>query len=229
MVAYKSYQDYVSGEIRRMQFFWSGNIPDTGVISHVFGPAQDQDKKANRDGYSVTQSVSFLEMDSQGIYGDRHRRLTRSATVRERDVFPKGTIIREHRHIFAVSLRDCENLSTKLGVNVTPELLGANLVIEGDEGPYSLSALPQGTDIQVYSEEQLVAVLRKQVTQKGCGVTGNAIRAHYNLGADITQKFIEVSEDTRGVVCSVETPVDHLARIEPGQKVVFKFPTGFTI
>ena len=234
MLLYQNLDDYVRGEIERLQSLPKMNIPEQGIISRVLGPGQDQDRKSNPEGYSVTLPVNFLEIDSLGIYGDRHRRPNRPSTVREREVVPKGTIIREHRHIFAVSLYDCKVLSDKLEVDVTPELLGANLVIEREDGQdYSLSALPQGVYIRVYSHEieerNLLAVLEKRVTQQGCSVTGNAIRKQYEKTADLTQRFVKISTENRGIVCSVESPVDHSTRIEAGQKVSFSFPKGKTL
>lgn len=229
MLFYDSLSAYIQGEMEKLRCLQGIILPETGIISKVLAPNQDQDKKSNPTRYSLTQEVDFLKIDSLGIHGDRHRRSHRSSTVRERAIFPKGTIIREHRHVFAVSLYDCKVLSENLGVEVTPELLGVNIVIETENNQdYSLSALPQGTYLQIYSstKEKQIAVLEKRVTQQGCGVTGNAIRLYYKREADITQKFIEVSKSNRGIVCSVESPVEHIARIEAGQRVCFRFPTG---
>jgi len=233
MEFYNTLDEFVQGELAKLQRLQNACLPERGIITKVLAPAENQDRKTNIDGFSLTHGVDYLEVDNLGIYGDRHRRAVRSSTAREKNVYLKGSVISEHRHVFAVSEYDCRVLSEKLDVDVTPELLGANIVIGREDGrDYSLSMLPQGTHLLLglASESELarppLVTLVKYVTQQGCVITGNAIRAAYDKNTEMTPRFVEVAKENRGIVCSVEYPVEHTARIEAGQKVFFKYAKG---
>ncbi len=237
----KLYQDlsaYIAGQSELLRQLEQANIPSSVIITRVLSPNSTVSKDSHPTQYSLTHSVEYLEIDSQGIIGERHHRAVRPSSGRERAILPKGTIIREHRHIFAVSLGDCKELSDRLDVEVTPELLGANLVIEReDQSPYSLSFLPQGTYLRVassqvvessaISKDNLIAVLQKYATQEGCGITGASIQDHHKADKSLVKRFTEESKLNRGIVCSVEFPGEGTAKIEPGQRIFFGFPTGY--
>ncbi len=233
MEFYTTLGTYVQGELERLSRLHEANIPERGVISRVLCPSKMQDKKTNRDAFSVTHEVPYLELDYLGIVGDRHQRAVRGSTAREKNVYPKGEMIRQHRHVFAVSEYDCRVLSERMELDVTPELLGANVVIEReDKQNYSLSKLPQGTYLLIGTalayEASIppLATLVKYATQQGCPITGNVIRRAYGADEEITRTFVEVSAENRGIVCGVEYPVEHKVRLEAGQKVFFNFATG---
>lgn len=232
MLFYKNLNEYVKGQREKLDRLANAHIPEEGLIARVLGPSDNQDKSRNVTGYSITQEVDILELDYQGIMKDRHYGTHRLSTARERFIFPKGTEIRQHRHVFAVSPYDCKVLSEKLGVEVTPELLGANLVIKSiDNRPYSLSELPENTYLVIsqgnasHRPQKPIAILVHYVKQQGCGITGNAIAEHYS-DKSLTKKFMGASKDNRGIVCSIEYPVDQPAILEEGQKIFFIFPTG---
>jgi hypothetical protein len=234
MLFYTNIKDYIRGERKKLDRLASANIPETGLILRVLAPNPCQSKVTNVATYSVTHQVGQIEIDHLGIVGDRHRRLTRPSTGREKSLYTKGTIIREHRHIFAVSPYDCRALSESLGVEVTPELLGANLVIgREDEQDYSLSALPPNTHLLLAESgaselpKPPLATLKHYTLQQGCGITGNSIAEAYE-NPDLKQRFIAASKDNRGLVLAVEHPVDKPAIIKHGQKVFFRFPMGIT-
>ena len=235
------YQDiaaYRVGQRELLEQLEQANIPQSAVITNVLASDYSMTKDTDPTQYSLTHSVEYLEIDSQGIIGERHHRAVRPSSGRERAIFPKGTIIREHRHLFAVSLADCKELSDKLDVEVTPQLLGANLIIERvDQLSYSLSALPQGTYIRItnpaiidsssINRDNLVAVLQKYATQEGCGITGLSIQEYHKADKSLVKRFIDESKLKRGIVCSVEFPGEGTTRIEAGQRVFFGFPTGY--
>ena len=233
MLFYDDLTEFVEKENAKLQRLKSANIPEMGVVLEVLGPNDDQGRETNDGKYSITQSVERLAIDHLGIVGDRHRRLSRRATGRETPLYKQsGVEIANRRQILVVSLADCEELSRRLNVEVTPALLGANLVIgREDGGEYSLSVAPLNTYLAIAPAKSLdlprppIATLVKYVQQKGCTRTGHAIAQAYADNA-LTQKFLSNAEDHRGIVCSVEYPVDSLAYIERGQKVFFKFPMG---
>ena len=233
MLFYGNLAEFVDGEGRKLQLLASANIPEVGVVLDVLGPSDDQDIDMNPDAYSVTQPVDRLAIDCNGIAQDRHRGITRRATGREAELYASSCAkITNRRQILAVSPADCDELSRRLDVEVTPQLLGANLVIGREDGAdFSLSAIPQNTYCAIASEEAVelprppVATLVHYVQQKGCSRTGRAI-AHAHGNVSLTRRFVANSKDHRGILCSVEYPVDALANIQRGQKVFFRFPMG---
>lgn len=235
MLFYENLEEYIECQQKKLNRLVDANIPEVGLIARVLSPNDNQDKSDNVANYSVTQKVDKLELDYRGIIGDRHYGTHRPSTVRENPLFLKGTEIRQHRHVFAVSLHDCKILSERLGVEITPELLGANIVIRDiADRPYSLSGLPENTHLVIApsnsSHKPLtpIATLVHYVKQQGCGITGNAISEYYN-NRSLTRRFIEASKDNRGIVCSIEYPVNHTTTLEAGQKVFFMFPTGTSL
>ena len=187
----------------------------------------------NPGGHSVTQSVDRLSIDCHGVTGDRHRGLTRPSTGREGPLYKNtGVSIVNRRQIFAVSPHECWLLSQHLDVETTPQLLGANLVIGRDDGEaLSISDVPLNTyfviappDAEAPSTPP-VATLIQYVQQKGCSRTGRAIARAYD-DTSLTKKFVAHAEHQRGILCSVEYPVDVPVYLERGQKVFFKFPMG---
>ena len=123
-------------------------------------------------------------------------------------------------------------MSERLQVEVTPQLLGANLVIGREDGAkYSISEVPNNTYFAIAHEDAKespqppLATLIQYVPQKGCSRTGRTIAAQYG-DKGLTGKFVDYSEYQRGILCSVEFPVEAPVYLERGQKVFFKFPMG---
>ncbi len=233
MHLYNNLEAYIAGEKAKLDELLKANLPEVGIISQVLVSPSGMTRKSHLVEYSVNKVVPYLEIDTSGIIGDRHHQSVRLSTGREKEILPKRSMVREHRHIFAVSLGDCEELSALLGYEATPQLLGANIVIEReDKRSYSLSALPQGTYLRITDSGQRnadkpIAVLQKYVTQEGCGITGNAISHSYGKGTELTKLFEDAAKLNRGIVCSVEFAGVDTARLEAGQKVFFGFPTGY--
>ncbi|MDO8556777.1 MAG: hypothetical protein Q7R96_06425 [Nanoarchaeota archaeon] len=233
MRLYNNLEEYLEGQRYALELVRTANLPDMGVVLKVLASPSGESAQANLATYSVTHEVDKLEVDCLGVVGDRHYRSYAQSTGRERDIVPKGTLIREQRHVFAVSLADCRRLSERLGVEVTPELLGANLVIGREDGQeYSLSALPPDTYLlfaDAHAEvlpKPPIAALVRYAQQEGCGVTGNALAVHYD-DKSLTSRFRDVSKTNRGIVCRVDFPTpENKAVLEAGQRVFFKYSTG---
>lgn len=233
MLFYDNLSDYIAKQSEKLHALEQANIPEVGVILDVLGPNDNQDMDANPDRHSVTQQVDRLAIDCFGIYGDRHRGLTRPSTGREGPLYKRtGAKIVNRRQIFAVSPYECALLSERLDVEITPQLLGANLVIGHEEGTdYSISAIPHNTYFAISladaeeSPQPPLATLIQYIQQKGCSRTGRAVAKAYDDPA-LTRQFIDSSEHQRGILCSVEYPVDEPVYLERGQKVFFKFPMG---
>lgn len=232
MLFYNNLEDYIKDQQARLANLPNANIPERGIVLKVLLPRENQDKSSDVVNYSITHEVPQIEIDYLGIFGDRHRRTHKPSSGREITLYPKKTEMREHRNLFAMSPYDCRVLSDKLGVEVTPELLGANVVMGREDGrDYSLSSLPHQAYLIIAPEQSLempkppIATLLNYAKQQGCGVTGNAIAKKYN-DSTLTKRFIEHSKENRGIVCSIEYPIEPTAKIRQGQKVFFKFPMG---
>ena len=232
MLFYKDLKEYIAEQRTRLDALGSSKIPQLGVITEVLAPGPQQDKQSDVTGYSVTRAVKVLEVDAQGVLGDRHRGLSRPSSGREGSLYPRSTIIRQHRHLCVVCSHDCRVLSEKLGVEVSPELLGANLVIDRADGQdFSLSELPLGTHLLVLSEhaeeapKPPIATIVHLLKQQGCGITGSAIAQRHG-DRNLVKAFREHATKNRGIICSVEFPVESTAKLRTGQQIAFKFPKG---
>ena len=233
MLFYDNLAEFIAEESDKLRRLGSTNIPEVGVILDVLGPNDNQDIDTNPGQHSVTQPVDRLAIDCNGVDGDRHQGLIRPSTGREGPFYKTSRVnITNRRQILVVSPSDCDELSRRLDVNVTPDLLGANLVIGREDGEYfSLSAVPLNTYLAIAPEDAAVqprppiATLVQYVQQKGCSRTGRAIAQAYS-DPSLTQRFVTNAKDHRGILCSVEYPVDARAFLERGQKVFFKFPMG---
>ncbi|MBT6274681.1 MAG: hypothetical protein HOI95_11170 [Chromatiales bacterium] len=233
MLFYDNLSDFVDGQTEKLQKLPSACIPEVGVILDVLGPSDDQDREGNPGRYSVTQSVSQLSIDCDGIEGDRHRGLTRASTGREAPLYKRtGVTIVNRRQLFAVSPHECELLSQRLDVKITPQLLGANLLIGREDGAdFCLSDVPLGTYFVIGPADAAepprppIATLIHFIRQKGCARTGRAVAAAHGDDA-LMQQFVTQAENQRGILCSVEYPVESPCALEPGQRVFFKFPMG---
>jgi hypothetical protein len=129
-----------------------------------------------------------------------------------------------------------------LGVCVTSELLGINILIEASDGrPYSLANIPRGAYLIVGDENAQecprtpIAVFEVYGQQLPCATMGAAI-ADYYQDQKLIRKFVEKARNNRGSILTVEYPVAKEdasegveivpARISVGNTVFFKFPTG---
>lgn len=233
MLFYENLEKYITEEREKLARLKEANIPEMGVILEVFGPNDNQDIEENPGGHSVTQVVDQLTVDCHGVEGDRHVGLTRSATAREAPLYKRSRAkIVNRRQLFAVSPYECTFLSERLDVEVTPQLLGANLLIgREDGGDYSISHLPVNTYLAIAPADATelptppVATLIHYVQQKGCSRTGKALEKAYD-DASLTGRFVDEAEFERGILCGVEYPVAKPAVLERGQRVFFKFPMG---
>ena len=233
MLFYDDLSSYVRERTSMLDELEAANIPEVGVIVDVFGPADNQDMAANPGRHSVTQRVPELAIDCAGIDGDRHRGLTRPSTTREGALYRNTAVaIANRRQLFAVSPHECQLLSEKLQVEVTPELLGANVAIARRDGErFYLSDIPTNTYLVVGEPDAQemprppVAALIQYLQQKGCSRTGRAIATAHDDG-DLTEQFVKHAEFRRGILCSVEYPVDQPTALRAGQQVFFKFPVG---
>ncbi|MCH6257630.1 hypothetical protein MLD52_13810 [Puniceicoccaceae bacterium K14] len=232
MLFYQNAAEYFELEQKRLIDRQSANLPDEGRITRLMTPSPDLNEDDHFPYYSLTHEVDSLEVDYRGIVGERHQAVTRPSGGRELKVYPRGTKIRGHRHLFVSCSSDIAELSRRMGLEITAEMLGLNLLIDREDGEdFSITELPVGTMMLLADETATkpakppLATLISFVKQEGCGITGKLIADHYGDPA-LTRKFREATKDHRGILCSVEFPVEATVQLEKGQRVFFRYSRG---
>jgi len=148
----------------------------------------------------VTASVGRFEVDLGGIPGDRHYGLMRPADVRQKHLYPRGTMIANRRQISILSIEDNADIAEKLEVEtIEPEWLGANILIRGVP---ELTLLPRGARLLFESGAALIC----EGENEPCIGPGEVIAKHYGRDAKFAARFVKAAHKRRGIVCSVELP-----------------------
>ncbi len=235
MLTYQNAADYFEQEQKRLVQRQSANLPDQGRITRLMLPSPELNENDHFPRYSLTHEADSLEVDYRGIVGERHQAVTRTSGGRELNVYPRGTQIRGHRHLFVSCSSDIAELSRRMGLELTAEMLGFNLVIDREDGEdFSLTELPVGTMMLIADEAATkpakppLATFTSFVKQEGCGITGKLIADHYG-DPNLTRKFREVTKDHRGILCSIEFPVEATVLLKRGQRVFFRYSRGLAI
>jgi hypothetical protein len=165
--------------------------------------------KATIDGLASTtgkgrlgfqsDTVETLALDFEGIVDNRHRGWLRKADARV-PYLPRGTPIRNERHVSLVSREDLADVAAALDIpSIDPRWIGANIVVSGLQ---NVSFLPRGTHL--FFEGGAILIVTDQ--NAPCTLAGEAIASHVPGRADIKQLFPKHAQGRRGVVCSVEHP-----------------------
>ena len=232
MLFYPNAADYLEQEQKRLIERRDANLPDEGKITRLMLPSAELNENKHFPYYSLTHEVDSLEVDYRGIVGERHQAVTRPSGGRELKVYPRGTQIRGHRHLFVSCSSDVAELSRLMGLEITPEMLGLNLLIDReDEEDFSLTELPVGTMMLLADETATeptkppLATFTSFVKQEGCGITGKLIADHYG-DPTLTRQFREVTKDHRGILCSVEFPVEETVLLKKEQRIFFRYSRG---
>ena len=232
MLFYQNAADYLEQEQKRLIERRDANLPDEGKITRLMLPSAELNENEHFPYYSLTHEVDSLEVDYRGIVGERHQAVTRPSGGRELKVYPRGTQIRGHRHLFVSCSSDVAELSRLIGLEITPEMLGLNLLIDReDEEDFSLTELPVGTMMLLADETATeptkppLATFTSFVKQEGCGITGKLIADHYG-DPTLTRQFREVTKDHRGILCSVEFPVEETVLLKKEQRIFFRYSRG---
>ena len=99
------------------------------------------------------ESHAAVEVELDGIVGDRHRGYVRSCWSGDKQ--PEGSPRRNERQWSAVSVEELAEIAAEMGSAdpVTPSSVGANLCIEGIS---QLSQLPKGTLLKFPSGAELI-------------------------------------------------------------------------
>ena len=100
MLFYQNSTEYLEQEQKRLIKRQGANLPEEGRITRLMLPSADLNEDDHFPRYSLTHEVDSLEVDYRGIVAERHQAITRPSGGRELKVYPRGTQIRGHRHLF---------------------------------------------------------------------------------------------------------------------------------
>lgn len=190
-------------------------------------------------GYFVTKPVTSLHVSIEGIVGDRHGGFTRivynrSASLYNRSGVAPGTNVRNNRQWSAISPDELDMISDILSpdfgreTRVTPEMIGANFLIDGIQ---NLTQLPGLTYLVLSPHERFESgrpedsVLVVYGQARPCEVAGRAVAsAHGSLHN--ASRFVKASMGHRGIVGWVESPAGRKNVIQPNYTVHVLQPNG---
>lgn len=94
------------------EVIWLGNVPAGGSLR--------------------AEPVSELEFGFDGVKGERHEGLNRASCVRVKNLYPKGTEIRNVRQLSVLSVEELDKIARDMGLDrLDPCHLGASIVLRG--------------------------------------------------------------------------------------------------
>ncbi|RUV08611.1 MOSC domain-containing protein [Mesorhizobium sp. M7A.T.Ca.TU.009.01.3.1] len=162
-----------------------------------------------------TRPVDELRLGFDGISGDFHAGPTRRSGGRE-PWYPRGTEMRNERQLSIVAADELAIVAERMGLaEISPEWIGANLVIEGVP---NLSMLPSGTLLFFKG-----GVTIKVDAQNGpCRIAGRSIAENAGM-ADVEAGallFPKMAKRLRGVVAWVEKP----GTVRAGEEISVRVP-----
>lgn len=95
----------------------------------------------------LTERADRVSLTLAGIPGDRHSGFHKMSSTREKNLYPKGTPVANHRQWSALSVEELAIVAERMGIDeVLPEHLGANFMLKGIP---NLTQLPPFTRIRI--------------------------------------------------------------------------------
>lgn len=163
------------------------------------------------DGSDVPVAVDPLVLDWGGPVGDRHHGLTMRSDTRQKEHYPRGTEIRNHRQVSLVDAGEMAKVAAALGIErIEPGLIADNVFTEGID---DLTALPPLT--RLVFERGAVLVLWGENTP--CTIAGGMVAARHGTRPE---SFPKAAHKLRGVTGWVEHP----GEVRPGDAVEIRVP-----
>lgn len=136
-----------------------------------------------------------------------------SSDVRQKEVFARGTEIRNHRQLSIVDLAELAAIAEALGIaELAAGTIADNICTEGLAGLTALAPLSR----LVFASG---AVLMTGGFNTPCTIAGRMVEARYGSSP---QRFPKAAWDLRGITAWVERP----GPIRPGDAVRVVPPTG---
>lgn len=159
-----------------------------------------------------------IEFADEGVVGDKHFGITAKSSVREMNIYPRGTVIRNNRQWSAVSEEELSDIALKMGIEVLkPEWIGANLLIKGIP---NLTQLPPLSMLTFRPGEYNKVVLMVYGENKPCKSAHEKIIE--KLGFESPVNFVPSALRQRGLVGWVEK-AGHISVGDKVQVSVLKF------
>ena len=147
----------------------------------------------------VTTAKPHIEINFEGVAGDRHAGFTRPADARVPH-YPRGTLIRNSRQLSIVSVEELRDIAAALDLPALPGAwLGANLVIEGI--PH-LTRIPTGSRM-FFPNGTALAIEGENLP---CTGPGRVIAGQHPDREGIASQFPKAAIHLRGLVAWVERP-----------------------
>ncbi|MFT4680092.1 MAG: hypothetical protein ACI84C_000468 [Flavobacteriales bacterium] len=174
----------------------------SGKVESIYSTVDDSD--------FLTRKIDQLQLDFEGIPGDRHYGFLKDAGGRDSH-YKRGIKIRNNRQWSAVSVEDLASISQKLEIpKLEPEWIGANILISGIP---AFSQLPPFSHLRFYRDGKLQATLVVSEQNKPCRFPDRLIEAHSEVLPSMG--FAKAGLNLRGLVGWV----DQAGTILPGDEV----------
>lgn len=158
-------------------------------------------------------SAPDLTLDWGGAVGDRHHGVTMASDTRQKEVYARGTEIRNHRQVSIVDVAELRAIADALGIDeLAPGTIADNICTEGIPDLTALAPLSR----LVFASG---AVLITGGRNTPCTIAGRMVEARYGSAPE---RFPKAAWDLRGITAWVERP----GPIRPGDSVRVVPPTG---
>jgi MOSC domain-containing protein YiiM len=168
---------------------------------------------ADQDDGLETRPVLSLDLELEGVAGDKHIGFTRGADARDEGV-KRGTPVRNWRQWSAVSVEELEKIKQAMKLpSLPPELLGANICFAGHE---NLTLIPRGSMIWFPSG----AILTVEGENEPCMGPGRAIAKRFPEAS--AAQFPKAAKQLRGLVGIVY----RAGTVKLGDQAIVKLPVG---
>ncbi len=173
------------------EIVWLGHVPAVGSLQ--------------------AGAVSHLNLGYEGVNGGRHEGVTRPSCVRVKNLYSRGTTIRNVRQLTILSSEELEATAAEMGLDqLNPGLLGASIVLRGIP---DFTHVPPSSRLQGPSGVTLVL----DMENRPCVLPGREIETKSpGYGA----AFKPAAKDRRGVTAWVEHP----GRLVPGEALKLFVP-----
>ncbi|MFM1964311.1 MAG: hypothetical protein RL134_36 [Actinomycetota bacterium] len=165
------------------------------------------------EGSDTPVAVPALELDWGGAIGDRHHGVTMSSDTRQKEVFARGTEIRNHRQLSIVDAAELAEIASGLDIEeLAPGTIADNICTSGI--PHLTSLAPMSRLVFASG-----AVLMTGGLNTPCTIAGRMVQARYGSPAE---RFPKAAWDRRGITAWVERP----GPVRAGDEVRVIAPTG---
>ncbi len=141
--------------------------------------------------------VNDLDLNFDGVQGERHQGLNRASCVRVANLYQKGTEIRNVRQLSVLSAEELGDIAAEMELaTLDPSYLGASIVLKGIP---DFSHIPPSSRLQAESGLTITV----DMENAPCVLPGREIEAdHTGYGA----AFKPAAKGRRGITAWVERP-----------------------